>query len=114
MDQPVYVGPMQITFGEGDVMFRFADPLSMTLEIPPSFEEQVREVVEEYQSSFEGHVLYMDLGNLPAISSRQLGMILTVREVLKSVGTLQLTNVSGSVRHLLKITGTERFFDAIK
>ncbi len=111
MGQTIEVIPLQIDIGEHEIWFRFNDPSAAMLEIPPAFEEQLRDAVDQNKLNFEGKSLHMDLGNLAAISSRQLGMILAVRGVVKSFGQLQLHNISGSVKHLLKLTGTERFFD---
>ncbi len=111
MSQTIEVSPLQIEIGEREVWFRFSDPSSIMLEIPPAFEEQLRDIADDNRLDFEGKSVHMELGNLAAISSRQLGMILTVREVMKPFGQLQLHNISGSVKHLLKLTGTERFFD---
>ena len=111
MSQEIEVGPLQIKVDGDDIWFQFNDPVSMMLEIPPSFEEQLRDVVDDNRASFEGKRVNMELANLPVISSRQLGMILTVREIMKPIGQLQLHNMSGSVKHLLQLTGTDRFFD---
>ncbi len=111
MSQTIEVSPVNIEFGDSEVWFRFSDPSVAMLEIPPLFEEQFRDAVDNNRTGFEGKSLHMDLGKLAAISSRQLGMILTIRGVMKTFGQLQLHNLSGSVKHLLRITGTERFFD---
>ncbi len=111
MGQMLEVSPLQIELGDTEVWFRFSDPSSAMLEIPPSFEEQLRDIVDEHRLKLEGRSVHLELANIVAISSRQLGMILTVREVMKSFGKLQLHNISGSVKHLLQLTGTDRFFD---
>ncbi len=111
MSQTIEVSPLNIELGDSEVWFRFSDPSAVMLEIPPTFEEQFRDAIDNNKTGFEGKSLHMDLGKLAAISSRQLGMILTIRGVMKTFGQLQLHNLSGSVKHLLRITGTERFFD---
>jgi anti-anti-sigma regulatory factor len=111
MDQQIEVGPLQITLEPRGIWIAFSDSGSLMLEIPPAFEEQLRDVADEHKSSFAGKSVHLDLANLPAISSRQLGMILTVRDVMKPFGALQLHNVSASVKHLLRMTGTDRFFN---
>lgn len=111
MEPHIEVGPLTIELDERRALFRFADPVSTSLEIPPSFEEQLRDVAEDLSGRLRGKSVEMDLGNVPAISSRQLGLILTVREVMKPFSPLKLLSVSPSVRHLLKLTGTDRFFE---
>ena len=111
MGQTLEVSPLQIEIGDTEIWFRFGDPLAAMLEIPPAFENQLRDVIDNNRLNFEGRSVHLELGNIAAISSRQLGMILTVREVMKSFGKLQLHNISGSVKHLLQLTGTGRFFD---
>ncbi len=111
MGQTLEVSPLQIEIGDTEIWFRFGDLSAAMLEIPPAFENQLRDVIDGHRLIFEGRSLHLELGNIAAISSRQLGMILTVREVMKSFGKLQLHNISGSVKHLLQLTGTDRFFD---
>jgi anti-anti-sigma regulatory factor len=113
MGQTLEVSPLQIELGGTEVWFRFSDPAAAMLEIPPAFEEQLRDIVDNHRLDLEGRSMHLELGNIAAISSRQLGMILTVREVMKSFGKLQLHNISGSVKHLLQLTGTDRFFDMV-
>ncbi len=111
MSSSIDISPLQIEIGEQELWFRFIDPASIMLEIPPAFEEQLRHIAEENRQQFEGKTLHLELENLTAISSRQLGMILTIREVMKPFGQLQLHNTSESVKRLLQLTGTDRFFD---
>lgn len=111
MEQTFDVGPLNVTVTDGDVCYAFADPMAIMLEIPPTFEEQLRDIATDRRAEFEGKSIYIDLADLPAISSRQLGMILTIREVMKPFGKLQLRGVSNSIRHFLKMTGTDRLFD---
>lgn len=111
MSETIEIGPIRIDVDDKTVVCRFTDPAATMFEIPASLEEQLRSRVEERHGILEGKSVHIELGNLPAISSRQLGMILTIREVMKPYGPLQLHNVSTSVKHLLKLTGTERFFD---
>ena len=111
MSRSIDISPLQIEIGEQEVWFRFTDPVSIMLEIPPAFEGQLRHIAEENRQQFEGKTVHLELENLTAISSRQLGMILTIREVMKPFGQLQLHNTSESVKRLLQLTGTDRFFD---
>ncbi len=111
MSNNIEISPLQIEIGEQELWFRFTDPASIMLEIPPAFEEQLRQVADENRKQFEGKTLHLELENLTAISSRQLGVILTIREVMKAFGQLQLHNTSESVKRLLQLTGTDRFFD---
>lgn len=111
MSRSIDVSPLMIEIGEQELWFRFTDPDAIMLEVPPEFEEQLRQAVEENRQQFEGKTLHLELENLTAISSRQLGMILTLREVMKPFGQLQLHNTSESVKRLLQLTGTDRFFD---
>jgi len=111
MDRSLEVGPLRIKITDSEIGFEFTDPMAMMLEIPPSFEEQLRDVANDRRADFEGKNIHIDLADLPAISSRQLGMILTVREVMKPFGILRLHNISNSIKHVLRLTGTERLFD---
>jgi anti-anti-sigma regulatory factor len=110
MSKSVLIDPLTLTIDKDGVRFWFKDPVTNVLEVPPTFEAQLRQVVETHGPDFEGKPVCVDLENVPALSSRQLGMILTVREIMKPFGRLQLRHVSGSVKHLLQLTGTDRFF----
>ncbi|MCG3137303.1 MAG: hypothetical protein HJJLKODD_01147 [Phycisphaerae bacterium] len=113
MSLPLEVGPLTIEIEVHRVRFYFSDPLAMSLEIPPSFEAMLQDAVELHRDLLKGHEFQIDLANMPAISSRQMGMILTVREVCRPYGGVALVNTSSSVQQLLRLTGTQRFFDRV-
>jgi ABC-type transporter Mla MlaB component len=102
---------LHIRVDDQTVHLQFDEKVSDSLDIPIEFEEDLREFVGQQHDLITGRAIELDLGNLPAISSRQLGLVLTVRDVMKSYATVRLANVSASVRQLLALTGTERFFD---
>ena len=72
MSRSIDISPLQIEMGEQELWFRFTDPVSIMLEIPPAFEEQLRHIAEENRQQFEGKTVHLELENLTAISSRQL------------------------------------------
>ncbi len=53
----------------------------------------------------------IDLQNLPAINSRQLGSLIALSKVLRPrLGAVALVGISPTVRHLLKLTKTDQLF----
>ncbi len=113
MQNSVTVAPLLIDLeAEPDaVRIHVINPETGVLEVPPAFEDHLREAVESHSAQLKDKTLLLELGNIPAMSSRQLGMILTIREVMLPFGRLQLQNVSTSVKQLIHITGTDRLFD---
>jgi len=109
--EPAQIGLLTIEVTPSQVVFRFANPHAMMLEIPVSLEEELARFLEEHRGELEGKRFLIDLQNLPALSSRQLGMMLTVRKLCQSLGTVELEGLSGSVRHLLHMTRMARYFN---
>jgi len=84
--------------------------MEMTLELPPDYERFLEEHLEDIAGREVSRVEF-DLQGLPAISSRQLGLMLALQKTLRSrFGTLPLRGVSDGVRRLLALTQTARFF----
>lgn len=106
----VALGPMRVAFTGPAVIFRFSDPGAMMLEIPGRLESAVRELLAERQSDFAGREIVVDLNNLPALTSRQLGILLMLREVCLPLGPVALRNVSPPVGYLLQLTKMRKLF----
>ena len=111
MSNSLTVAPIRLDLEDDAVRINIVNPETGVLEVPPAFEEQLRQAVEGHGEQLKDKALLLELGNMPAMSSRQLGMILTIREVMLPFGRLQLQNVSTSVKQLIHITGTDRLFD---
>jgi anti-anti-sigma regulatory factor len=97
----------------GDCLrFTFAPQEEILPELPANYEEQLATrlrglLAEPGQLSVE-----IDLQNLAALSSRQLGSLIALQKVLRArFGRVPMVNVSAGVRHLIELTRTGQLFD---
>ncbi len=104
MDQTINIGPLALVIGDDEAVFRFAHADAMLLEIPPTLEADVNASVAQRRDKLKDKKLLFDFGGLSAVSSRQLGMALTVQKACESVGPLKLRGVSAGVEHVLQVT----------
>lgn len=105
------IGPITVETGPAAVRFRFTHPDMMTLEIPVSLEGELSAFLDQRLQDVRGKRFVIDLENLPAVSSRQLGMMLTIRKLCEPIGSLELESVSEPVRYLLKMTRMSGYFN---
>lgn len=106
------LGPLELTFGDQEVLFRFADPGAMMLEIPGQLEVTLRTLTEERAASFTGRKMVVDLENLRTLTSRQLGILLMLRTVCEPYGGIVLRNLAEPVLGLLHLTKVAKLFKA--
>ncbi|GAG51723.1 unnamed protein product, partial [marine sediment metagenome] len=92
------VGCLIARIGHSEVRWRFRDPHAPSLEIAATLEEQLRHFLAERGKEAAGKRHVMDLQQLPALSSRQLGTMLTLSKVVQTAGGLSLTHVSEATR----------------
>ncbi|MBU0638127.1 MAG: STAS domain-containing protein [Planctomycetes bacterium] len=112
MSNTVDLGPLSLTDDGACCHFTFATPNDMLLELPPRYREELSAKLADVLPDSAERTYVLELGSLPGISSRQLGVMLTLHKVLRErIARLPLTEVSDAVRKLLKVTRTERFFD---
>ena len=105
------IGPIQIETDASDVRFRFAEPDSMLVEIPPSLEGALSGYVDEHRGDLEGKRVVIDLADAPSVSSRHLGIMMTIQKVAQSLGPVELIRVSQGVRDLLALTRMAGYFN---
>lgn len=105
------IGPIRIEIDEAQVRFRFVNPKAMTLEIPISLEEETADYLAEHRAAVTGKQFVINLQDLPAVSSRQLGIMLTIRKICDPIGPVRLENVSEGVRYLLNLTRMSQYFN---
>ncbi len=110
MSVDVGLGPLHVTFTTTEVLFRLTDPGAMTLEMPAHLEQALLDLREEHAAEFSAKPVLVDLESLPAISSRQLGVLLTVRKVFEGAGLVTLRRVADPVRQLLEVTKIIKLF----
>lgn len=112
VEQRADLGPMTIE--------RVGDEFRLTLNAAPPI---TTDNPDDFQQSFavrltsvigeQGPVdVYLDLQQIPAISSRQLGLMLSLKKALKGrCERVKVRGVRENVRRLLEITHTLQFFE---
>jgi len=106
------LGPLSVTRVGQEWRFRLCSPGEMLLELPQDYEHQLAEGLRPLLSSGDKPPVVLDLQGLPALSSRQLGLMLVLHKALRSrYERLPVSGVSPGVRHLLELTRTAQFFD---
>jgi ABC-type transporter Mla MlaB component len=106
------LGPLTLAAARDRWRFTLTNPNEMTLELPPDYEQFLRKRLEPFLKSRAEPAIEMDLEDLPAISSRHLGLMLSLRKALADrCEHLQVRGISPGVRRLLKLTRTSQFFD---
>jgi hypothetical protein len=113
MAHAVEIGPLAVETERSQVCFRFANPHAMTLEVPDSLEEELSAYLDHDRAGLTGKRFVIDLQDLPALNSRQLGMMLTIRKVCSPIGSVWLDHVSDGVKYLLSLTRTAGWFDLV-
>ena len=108
----VDLGPLALAISGGDWRFQLSNPNEMLLELPSDYEELLARRLAELSGDSPPPRLVMDMENITAISSRQLGLMLALRKTCDAwSGRVRVVNISPAVRRLLDLTRTERFFD---
>ena len=106
------LGPLTLAAEKDCWRFTIAAPTEMTLDLPPDYEDFLRQKLEAFLQSSEQPTIEIDLQDLPAISSRHLGLMLALQKALtRRCERLRVTGVSPGVRRLLGLTRTDQFFD---
>ena len=114
MAETLDLGPLTMTC-EGDTCrFTLTAPEQMMLDVPPQYDRRLSEQLADVFAAGSESAIVMDLQGLPAISSRQLGVMLALQKAQRVRGDrLTVAGASRSVQHLLKVTRTEQFFTLI-
>ena len=106
------LGPLTLAQEGGCWRFTLTAPSEMMLELPPDYQSFLSQRLEPLFGAGAGPVVEMDLEGLPAISSRQLGLMLALQKTLAGrYDRLRVTGTSSGVRRLLDLTRTAQFFE---
>ena len=112
MAETADLGPLTLMHEGLDYRFVLSAPEQISLEIPPQYDSHIAGRLGEILPSDTEISCVMDLQGLPAISSRQLGLMLALHKALRGrVPRLPLTGVSRGVERLLDLTRTAQFFE---
>jgi hypothetical protein len=112
MAKSAAVPPFLIDAGDDVLTFRFArEALEHGYEYPPNLEALiVNELAENCELAAPKQV-HIDLEDLPAISSKQLGAMLAVRKACCADRKVRVVHLRPNVRELLQITKLNDFFE---
>ena len=106
------LGPLTLTQEGEHWCFTITAPSEIMLELPPNYERFLTERLERLTSASRDLQVEMDLAEAPALSSRQLGLMLALHKALADYcDRLPLVRVSPGVRRLLDLTRTIQFFE---
>lgn len=112
MPDQLELGPLRFEQAASEITVAFVDPDAPALDIPGDYEQTLRDHLGPFLAAQQPFIL--DLGELPAVSSRQLGLMLTLHKVIQpQYHRLQLRGTTPGVRHVLELTRTRQFFDLI-
>ena len=111
MPETIDVSPFVVTIGESEVTFRFdRASFEQGFEYPPNLEGMITNLVDSQPGLLASRRACIDLEDLPAISSKQLGAMLAVRKTCAPDRKVPVLNLRPNVRELLHITKLSDFF----
>jgi ABC-type transporter Mla MlaB component len=106
------VFPLSVDCCGDHVRFCFASASDIFPALPTDYEDVLESELRNLLDEGVSYTVEVDLQNVPAVSSRQLGSLIALQKVLrKRFGRIPITNVTETVRHLLVMTRTDQLFD---
>jgi anti-anti-sigma factor len=112
MPETLDLGPLQMSRQGQRCYFTLSVPDDIGLELPPDLEAQLAARLARAVPPGPGLAVVLDLQDVPAISSRQLGVMLALHKCLSACSArLPVTHASERVRRLLAVTKTDQFFE---
>ena len=117
MSETFEVSPFVASVESDAVVFRFdRNSFAHGFEYPPNLEGLLAGVVADRPERFASRRIVIDLEDLPAISSKQLGAMLAIRQICAadpsgSGSKILVRNLRPNVRELLQITKLGDFFE---
>lgn len=106
------ISPLELQRSGNHLRFVLKPQDEILPELPADFEELLAHSLADVFEGAETVTAEIDLGQTPALSSRQLGSLIALRKVLRErFDRVPIHGVSGSVRHLLELTRTDQFFE---
>jgi len=97
--------------GDDEVRFRFEDGAQDMPHDEAGLESALGRRIAADPKTFRDRRIVIDLANMKAISSSQLGALITVRKAFGDDHTVQLENIQPNVREALRITHLADLFD---
>ncbi|MBN2445895.1 MAG: STAS domain-containing protein [Phycisphaerae bacterium] len=110
MAELIDLGPLTLVRDGDHATITFAQPDATILEVPEHYEDELHAALDPLLA--DGVSFAVDLAGRRAISSRQLGLMLTLQKtVRKRQPLLTLRGVTTGVQRVLEITRTAQFFE---
>ncbi len=112
MSNRVTVGPVNYAKAGGDYQFRIVASAGIGAELPANYARQIADHVAALLAADPAAGIVLDLEDLPAISSRQLGLMLELQKAARArAPRLRIVAASPGVREVLQKANVERFFE---
>lgn len=106
------LGPLNLHHDDRSWRFTLANPAEQLLEVPPRFEAELAERLGALSPDGTPPRVVLDLEGLPALSSRQLGVLISLHKAVRArAKRLPVVGTSAGVRHLFAVTRTGQFFE---
>lgn len=106
------LSPLELKRAGNHLRFALVRQDEILLELPRDYEQLLATQLQDVLAEAAPLTIEVDLEGRTALSSRELGSLIALQKVLhQRFGRVPLTNVSGSVRHLLAMTQIDRLFD---
>jgi anti-anti-sigma factor len=112
MPDELHIPPFFASVADTALTFRFdRESFEQGHEFPPNLEALITNAVRGEVDRVSGRRVCIDLEDLPAISSKQLGAMLAVRKACRSDQKVRVLRLRPNVRDLLHITKLGDFFE---
>lgn|GEM_PF-5742907 len=106
------LGPLTVSDERDAWRFTLAAPEQVLLEIPTGYDVTLSENLRDLLAAKQKKPAVFDLQQLPAISSRHLGLMLALRKALHGYcEPLKVIGISETVRGIFEVTHTAQFFE---
>jgi len=103
--------PLALHRAGNRLVFTLCQQTDILAQLPANYEEMLRERLADVLSNDAPLNVRIDLENVAAISSRQLGSLIALGKVLRPrCGKALMVGVSPGVRHLLQMTRLDELF----
>lgn len=110
MSQPMDLHSISMTVGDDEICFRFDPTIPDAVLNAAAIEAALCDMLATHPEHFGDRRMVVDLSNMPAMSSSQLGALLAIRKALGDQHRVQLSNLRPNVREALRITRLDHLF----
>lgn len=111
MAEAIQIRTFWVQVGDGEVRFRFEEGAQHMPHDEAGLESALGRCIAADPEAFRSRRIVIDLANMKALSSSQLGALITVRKAFGDDHNIQLANLQPNVREALRITHLADLFD---